>query len=63
MPELIENAVIVTSDRQLVSVNLIDGSCISIDIAELADYIDTNRENIKFHKSSRRRQPLGFTED
>jgi hypothetical protein len=62
MPELLENEVISLSDSHLVKVNLIDGSTVNVEIKEWADYIDKNRDKIKFRQSTRRREPLGFPE-
>ena len=60
MPELMENEAITLSDRHPVTVDLLDGSMVTMDISELAEFIDENRENMKSHKSRRRREPLGF---
>jgi hypothetical protein len=62
MPELLENDLIVVSDRHLVPVNLFDGGTATVELNELAEFIDENRQNIKFSKSRRRRKPLGFPE-
>jgi hypothetical protein len=63
MPELLENKEIALSDRHLVPVNLLDGSSAKVEINNLAEFIDENRQNIKFSESLRRRDPLGFPEN
>jgi len=63
MPELMENEAITLSDRHPVTVDLLDGSTVTVDISKLAEFIGENRENIKFHKSRRRREPMGFPID
>ncbi len=60
MPELLEQA-IATSDSTF-TVDLLDGSTVKVGLSQLAEFIDTNRDNIKFSKSRRRREPLGFPE-
>jgi len=62
MSELLEEAIIL-SDRHLVKVDLLDGSTVTVEINGLAEFIDKNRRNIKFTKSRRRREPLGFPEN
>jgi hypothetical protein len=52
MPELLEQA-IATSDRT-VTVDLLDGSTVTVELDKLADYVNSNKENIKFHKFSHR---------
>jgi hypothetical protein len=59
MPELLENKETLR-DLHLVPVNLLDGSTASVELNELAEFIDEHRQNIKFSKSRRRRDPLGF---
>ena len=64
MPELLENREIIDlSDRHLVPVNLLDGSSATVELNQLAEFIDENRQNIKFSESRRRREPLGFPEN
>jgi hypothetical protein len=63
MPELLEDKAIALSDPHQVTVNLLDGSAVTTELNQLAEFIDQNRDNIKFSKSRRRREPLGFPED
>jgi len=62
MPELLEHQEIATSDYHLVKVNLLDGSTITVELNQLAEFIDEHRESIKFSKSRRRREPSEFLE-
>ncbi len=53
MPELLENKEISLSDR-MVKVDLVDGNTVAVELDQLADYVNQNQENIKFHKFSPR---------
>jgi len=49
MPELLEHQAIALSDST-VTVDLLDGNIVVVELNELADCINSNKENIKFHK-------------
>ena len=49
-----ENEAITLSDRHPVTVELLDGSIVTMDISELAEYIEVNRDRIQSHKFSPR---------
>jgi hypothetical protein len=63
MPELLEDKEIALCDRHPVTVELLNGKTATVEINELAEFIDDNRQNIKFSESRRRREPLGFPEN
>jgi len=53
MPELLEHQAIALSDST-VTVDLLDVNTVIVELDELADYVNSNKENIKFHKFSPR---------